>query len=44
MAAANLDVVVVTTQSVENRVGALAAIPGLTQTAAWKNQRIIALD
>ncbi|MFP9229570.1 heme/hemin ABC transporter substrate-binding protein [Pectobacterium cacticida] len=44
MAAANPDVIVVTTQSVGNGVEALAAIPGLTQTAAWKNRRIIALD
>nr|WP_225974978.1 ABC transporter substrate-binding protein [Pectobacterium polaris] len=44
MIAANPEVVVVTTQSVENGVEALAAVPGLTQTAAWKNQRIIALD
>ncbi|MEQ9942994.1 ABC transporter substrate-binding protein [Pectobacterium aroidearum] len=44
MIAANPEVVVVTRQSVENGVEALAAVPGLTQTAAWKNQRIIALD
>ncbi|MEQ9920402.1 ABC transporter substrate-binding protein [Pectobacterium brasiliense] len=44
MIAANPEVVVVTTQSVGNGVEALAAVPGLTQTAAWKNQRIIALD
>lgn len=44
MIAANPEVIVVTKQSMKNGVEALAVIPGLTQTAAWKNQRIIALD
>ncbi|RYC43009.1 heme/hemin ABC transporter substrate-binding protein [Pectobacterium zantedeschiae] len=44
MIAVNPDVIVVTTQNVVNGVEALAAIPGLVQTSAWKNQRIIALD
>ncbi|EJS95160.1 Periplasmic hemin-binding protein [Pectobacterium wasabiae CFBP 3304] len=44
MIAANPDVIVVTTQNIANGVEALEVIPGIVQTAAWKNQRIIALD
>lgn len=44
MITTNPDVIVVTTQSVGNGIESLAVVPGITQTSAWKNQRIIALD
>ena len=40
--AANPDVIVVTTQMGD--ISRLAAVAGLTHTAAWKNQQIIAVD
>lgn len=44
MIAANPEIIVVTTQNMGNGVEALAVIPGIIQTDAWRNQRIIALD
>lgn len=40
--AANPEVIVVTTQMGD--ISRLAAVAGITHTAAWKNQRIIAID
>lgn len=42
--AANPDVIVVTSQMVQGDLNRLAAIAGITHTAAWKNQRIITVD
>lgn len=43
--AANPDVIVVTTQSGQRARERLAvSVPGITRTAAWKNQRIVAID
>ncbi|POT58743.1 hemin ABC transporter substrate-binding protein [Citrobacter amalonaticus] len=42
--AANPQVIVVTSQMVEDDLNRLRAIAGITHTAAWKNQRIIIVD
>ena len=42
--AANPEVIVVTSQMVDGGLDRLSAIAGITHTAAWKNQRIVAVD
>ncbi|MCS8550122.1 ABC transporter substrate-binding protein [Citrobacter sp. XY323] len=42
--AANPEVIVVTSQMVDGDLARLSAIAGITHTAAWKNQRIVAVD
>ena len=42
--AANPEVIVVTSQMVDGDLNRLSAIAGITHTAAWKNQRIVAVD
>ncbi|EPS2039732.1 TPA: hemin ABC transporter substrate-binding protein [Citrobacter braakii] len=42
--AANPEVIVVTSQMVDGDLARLNAIAGITHTAAWKNQRIVAVD
>ena len=42
--AANPEVLVVTSQMVDGGLARLSAIAGITHTAAWKNQRIVAVD
>lgn len=42
--AANPEVIVVTSQMVDGGLTRLSAIAGITHTAAWKNQRIVAVD
>ena len=42
--AANPEVIVVTSQMVDGGLARLSAIAGITHTAAWKNQRIVAVD
>ncbi|MDE9611940.1 hemin ABC transporter substrate-binding protein [Citrobacter portucalensis] len=42
--AANPEVIVVTSQMVDGGLDHLSAIAGITHTAAWKNQRIVAVD
>lgn len=42
--AANPEVIVVTSQMVDGGLAHLSAIAGITHTAAWKNQRIVAVD
>lgn len=42
--AANPDAIVVTSQMTQGDISRLAAVPGMTHTAAWKNQRIIVVD
>ena len=42
--AANPEVIVATTQMVQGDISRLAAVAGITHTAAWKNQRIITVD
>ena len=42
--AANPEVIVVTSQMVDGDLHRLSAIAGITHTAAWKNQRIVAID
>ena len=42
--AANPEVIVVTTQMMQGDINRLATVPGIAHTAAWKNQRIIAVD
>ena len=48
--AANPELIVITTQSKENKTGGLraseglASVPGVSMTQAWKNQRIIEID
>ena len=42
--AANPEVIVVTSQMVDGDLARLSTIAGITHTAAWKNQRIVAID
>lgn len=42
--AANPEVIVVTSQMVDGGLARLSTIAGITHTAAWKNQRIVAID
>ena len=42
--AANPEVIVVTSQMIDGDLNRLSAIAGITHTAAWKNQRIVAVD
>lgn len=42
--ATNPEVIIVTSQMTEGDLNRLSAIPGLTRTAAWKNQRIVVID
>ena len=42
--AANPEVIVVTSQMVDGDLARLSVIAGITHTAAWKNQRIVAVD
>lgn len=42
--AANPEVLVVTSQMVDGGLARLSAIAGINHTAAWKNQRIVAID
>lgn len=42
--AANPEAIVVTSQMTQGDISRLAAVPGMTHTAAWKNQRIIVVD
>lgn len=42
--AANPQVIIVTSQMVEDDINRLSTIAGITRTAAWKNKRIITLD
>ena len=42
--AANPEVLVVTSQMVDGGLARLSTIAGITHTAAWKNQRIVAID
>ena len=42
--AANPEVIIVTTQMVENGLDRLSQVPGITRTSAWKNKRIIEID
>lgn len=42
--AANPEVIVVTSQMVDGCLARLSTIAGITHTAAWKNQRIVAID
>ena len=42
--AANPEVIVVTSQMVDGGLARLSTIAGITHTAAWKNQRIVAVD
>ena len=42
--AANPEMIVVTSQMVDGGLARLSTIAGITHTAAWKNQRIVAID
>nr|WP_244664997.1 hypothetical protein [Candidatus Symbiopectobacterium sp. 'North America'] len=42
--AADPNVIVVTSQSIAGGLDTLAAVPGITHTRAWRQQRIVAID
>lgn len=44
MIAADPEVIVVTSQSIAGGLNTLAAVPGITHTSAWRQQRIVAID
>lgn len=44
MIAADPEVIVVTSQSIAGGLDTLAAVPGITHTRAWRQQRIVAID